>query len=263
MIEVDTGMLNSYYEGRGNALIVSGDKFGAINERGKEWQELLPHPRYVGQRPPGLGDDEIEKLLANGKIIADRDDSGGRRIVSVSNGKQVIDAEFVRRAGRSFYPQVAAYRLDRLLALDMVPVAVRREFDGTDGALLFWPVGMTNEERRRETGWGGGAMCPLPVQWEAMLIFDALIYNESRFLTTIQYDKSSWQLVLTGHYDAFDTSKGRPRHLAEVPLRPGPTWQAAMRKLTDERLEEALGDVLDGRRIRALRARRDALLLGR
>ena len=263
VIEVDTGMLNSYYEGHGSALVVSGDRFTAVNEHGKRWEELLPHPRYVGQRPPGLSDDGIEELLARGEIIADREDSGGRRIVSLSNGRQVIDAEFVRRTRRGVYPQVAAYRLDRLLELDMVPVAIKREFDGADGAMLFVPVGMTNEKRRRESGWGGGAMCPLPVQWEAMLIFDALIFNESRFTTTIQYDKSSWQLILTGHAGAFGTSKARPKHLAEVQLDPGPTWLAALRNLTDERLEEALGDVLDGRRIRALRARRDSLLTAR
>ena len=263
VVEVDTGMLNSYYEGRGNALIIAGDRLAAVNERGKEWEALLPHPRAVGQRPPGLTDDGIEKLLASGEVIADREDSLGRRIVSVSNGNQVVDAEFVRRTKRGFYPEVAAYRLDRLLELDMVPVAIKHELDGKDGTLAFLPVGLTNEERRRESGRGGGAMCPLSEQWDAMLIFDVLLFNESRYTTTIQYDKSGWQLVLTGHAGAFGTSKARPRHLVDVPLNPGPTWRAAMQALTNERLDEALGDVLDGRRLRALRARRDALLAPR
>ena len=263
VVEVDTGMLNRYYEGRGNALIVSGDQLTVINERGREWPSPLPHPRSTGQRTSGLSDDGIEVLLAEGEVIADREDSFGRRIVSLSNGEQVVDAEFVRRAARGFYPQVAAYRLDRLLELDMVPVAIKRELDGKDGALLFVPVGMTDEERRRQSGQGGGAMCPLDVQWEAMLIFDALVFNQGRFTTTIQYDKSSWQLILTGHAAAFGTSKKRPKHLVDVPLNPGPTWQSALRALSDERLEMALGDVLDGRRIRALRARRDTLLTSR
>ena len=93
-----------------------------------------------------------------------------------------------------------------------------------------------------------------------MLIFDALLFNEARFSTTINYDRSSWQLVLTGHSGAFGTSKARPKHLVDVPLKPGPTWVAALQGLTEEQLDKALGDVLDRRRIRALRARRDALL---
>ena len=260
VVEVDTGMLNSYYEGRGNALIVSGDEASVIDELGRSWTSPLPHPRNVGQRAPGLSDDGIEVLLAEGDVIADREDSLGRRIVSLSNGEQVVDAEFVRRTARGFYPQVAAYRLDRLLDLDMVPVAIKRKIDGKDGALLFIPVGMTDEERRRESGQGGGAMCPLAVQWEAMLIYDALVFNEGRYRTNIQYDRASWQLILTGNANAFGTSKGRPKHLTDVPLNPGPTWRSALRGLTEERLESALGDVLDGRRIRALRARRDALV---
>jgi len=263
VVEVDTGMLNKYYEGRGNALIVSGDQLSGINERGREWPSPLPHPRSTGQRAPGLSGDGIVVFLAEGEVIADREDSLGRRIVSMSNGKQVVDAEFVRREARGFYPQVAAYRLDRLLELDMVPVAIKRELDGKDGALLFVPVGMTDEERRRQSGHGGGAMCPLDVQWEAMLIFDALVFNEGRFSTNIQYDRSSWQLILTGHAAAFGTSKKRPKHLVDVPLNPGPTWRSALRALSDEQLEAALGDVLDGRRIRALRARRDTLLTSR
>ena len=260
VVEVDTGMLNRYYEGQGNALIISGEQVSVINERGKEWLAPIRHPRSVGQRPPGLSDDGIEALLKEGEIIADREDALGRRIVSLSNGTKVVDAEFVRRAGRGFYPEVAAYRLDRLLELDMVPVAIKRKLEGKAGALLFMPVGTTDEERRRQSGQGGGAMCPLAVQWEAMLIFDALVFNEGRFATTIQYDKSSWQLLLTGHSDAFGTSKGRPKHLADVPLNPGLTWQSALQALSDDQLETALGDVLDGRRIRALRSRRDTLL---
>ena len=260
VVEVDTGMLNSYYEGRGNALVLEGDNVSVINEGGLEWPAPDPHPRSVGRRPPGLDAAGIETLLAEGNVVADREDSFGRRIVSLSNGKQRVDAEFIRRSSRGFYPDVAAYRLDRMLELDMVPVAMKRKLDGRDGSLTFMPTGLINEIARRESGAGGGANCPLDTQWQAMMVFDALIFNEARFGRTIQYDKSNWQLILTGHASAFGTSKSRPRHLADVPLAIGTTWRAVLAALTEAELEEVLGDVIDSRRRRAMLARRDALL---
>ncbi|MDH3533625.1 MAG: metallophosphoesterase [Gammaproteobacteria bacterium] len=260
VIEIDTGILNSFYEGHGSALVGVGERFSVVTESGEQIPEPVSQPRYVGKRPAGLDTAALEALLATGNIVADRSDALGRRIVTVSDGNLQVDAEFVKRAGRGFYPEVAAYRLDRMLELDAVPVAVMRELEGKEGSLQFLPDSTTNEEQRRETGSGGSAMCPLPEQWQAMLVFDALIFNEGRVATTIQYDRATWQLILVGHSRAFTTSKGRPRHLAEVPLEIGSSWAEALASLTDTGLEEWLGDVLDGRRMRALAARRDELL---
>lgn len=260
VLEVDTGMLKSYYEGQGNALIVAGDQISVIHESGEHLPSPTPHPRYVGRRPTGLDVGGIEALLAMGDIIAEREDAAGQRVVTVGAGEQRIDALFTRRAGRDFYPEVAAYRLDRLLELDMVPVAVKREIDGKEGSLQFLPAGAVDEAQRNETGQGGGATCPLPDQWDAMMVFDALIFNEARFATTIQYDPASWQLILTGHSKAFTTSKRRPGHLAEVQIKIGKTWRESLASLTEELLEERLGDVLDRKRRRALATRRDSLL---
>ncbi|MDX1482742.1 MAG: metallophosphoesterase [Woeseiaceae bacterium] len=262
IIEIDTGMLSNYYKGSGHALIIEGDDLSVVTERGTREEDPAAHPRRVGQRAPGIDADDIEALLASGEIIAQRDDTLGRRIVSVSDGERLVDAEFLESTRRGFYPDIAAYRLDLMLGLDMVPVAVRREVDGRDGTLRFMPVGTTDESRRRETGRGGSAMCPLPLQWEAMMVFDALIYNEGRTAASIQYNQANWQLILTGHGAAFGTSKGRPRHLDNIVLRIDETWSNALRSLDKEVLIAELGDVLDARRIRALLARRDRLVSG-
>lgn len=261
VIEVDTGMLNSYYEGQGNALVIVDGQASVVNENGEQSLALSPHERFVGRRPvAGLGATAIEQLMAGGDIVASREDASGRKIVSVSDGDRTIDAVFVKRGGRGFYPEVAAYRLDRLLELGMVPVSVTREVDGKDGSLQFLPANTTDETQRRETGLGGSAMCPLLKQWDAMLVFDTLIFNEARVPAYIQYDQGTWQLILVGHDKSFATSKARPRHLTSVALDVGPSWKNALSSLSDERLEERLGDVLDDRRLRALGARRDLLL---
>jgi hypothetical protein len=260
VIEIDTGMLSRYYQGSGSALVLAGEDLAVVSERGGTVAAPAPHPRFVGQRPEGLDRAGLENILANGKVVSERDDPIGHRIVTLTDGERLVDAVFDRRAARGFYPEVAAYRLDLLLGLDMVPVAVRREIGGEDGSLQFYPTGTTDETQRRETGRGGSAQCPLPTQWEAMLVFDALIRNEGRVGTSIRYDRSDWQLILVDHSDTFGTGKDRPRHLKDVQIKLGTTWRAALGSLTEERLDAELGDVLDARRARALRIRRDDLL---
>ena len=163
-----------------------------------------------------------------------------------------------RRAGIN--PDVAAYRLDRLLDFNMVPVTVRREIDGEVGSLQFVPIRWIDEQRRQEEQSGGRASCSLREQWNAMLIFDILIGNELRIAETIRYDSNSFLLMLAGHGRAFSTSGSKPSRYKGVPLDIGPAWVAALNSMTDEVLKQRFADVLDKRRIRALAKRRDLLL---
>ncbi len=86
-----------------------------------------------------------------------------------------------------------------------------------------------------------------------MYVFDTLIYNEGRSLQRMLYSPDIWQLILVGHNKAFSTKKGRPRHLAAIPITIGDAWKAALASLTEDSLDHALGDVLE-------LARRDKLI---
>ncbi|MDX1517457.1 MAG: metallophosphoesterase, partial [Woeseiaceae bacterium] len=209
VLEIDTGMLNDYYRGRGHALILLGDVVGVVSEDQSEIQALQPHPRQVGMRPGVyMSAETIEQLLATGDISNIREDELRRKIVTISaNGRQ-IEAVFDKRPSRGFFPEVAAYKLDRLLGLDAVPVAVRREVDGDDGSLQFVPERWIDEPARSQSGQGGSASCPLDEQWAAMYVFDALIYNEGRTLSRMIYSPDEWRLMLIGHQNAFSTKSG-------------------------------------------------------
>jgi hypothetical protein len=150
--------------------------------------------------------------------------------------------------------------LDRLLQLDLVPVTVAREIDGEMGALQFQPENTQTEADRSYSGRGGNARCPLPRQWNSLYVFDALIYYERRPPSSMVYNAQDWQLMSTGHSNAFGTRGGRPAYLAKVPLDVTNTWVDALTSLSDDVLTENLGDVLDKRRIAALGKRRDLLL---
>ena len=261
IIEVDTGMLSERYGGTGNALIIEGDRLAVVNENSREVMSPQPHPRQVGSRPGGfLSAEATEALLTSGEISNEREDAAGRTIVTVSDGTRSIDAVFVKRENKETYPDVAAYRLDRLLELDMVPVTVKRSLGRHDGSLQFLPPKLMNEQERSEGGRGGSANCPLPEQWSAMYVFDVLIFNEGRTPERITYRTDDWQLILVGHDRAFDKSKDRPRHLEDVELDVGDGWKTALAALTDDVIEREFDGLLDKRRRAALAARRDALL---
>jgi hypothetical protein len=261
IIEVDTGMLSERYGGIGNALIIEGDRLAVVSENSREVTSPQPHPRQVGSRPGGfLSAEATEALLASGEISNEREDAAGRTIVTVNDGARSIDAVFVKRENKETYPDVAAYRLDRLLELDMVPVTVKRKLGRRDGSLQFLPPKLMNEQERSEAGRGSSANCPLPEQWSAMYVFDVLIFNEGRTPERITYRTDDWQLILVGHDRAFDKSKDRPRHLVGVDLDVGDGWRTALSALTDDVIEREFAGLLDKRRREALAARRDALL---
>jgi len=260
IIEIDTGMLNNYYGGSANVLVIDQDGVSVINQRDEEVRVPKPHPRHVGSRPgPTLTAKQIEELLAGGEMITRSSDQSGRDIVTVSDGTNTIESVFAKRSGRDFYPNVAAYRLDRLLNLDMVPVTVRRELDGVDGSLRFNPKNWIDEIERQEKGSGGSAWCPLPEQWNAMTVFDVLVYNEGRQGANILYSLDFWQLMLVAYGDAFSTRKGVPARLKNVPYDVGQGWKDALSSLTEDALQQSLGDVIGEKRVRALIARAEAL----
>jgi hypothetical protein len=261
IIEIDTGMLNERYGGSGNALVLEGNRVAVVNQATTEVVAPEPHPRQVGNRPGGfLSADATAALLASGDLANERKDAAGRNIVTVSDGNRSLDAVFTKRGGRDFYPEVAAYKLDQLLELKMVPVTVQRKVGRSEGSLQFLPPKLSNEQQRSQTNRGGSAQCPLDQQWSAMYVFDTLIFNEGRTFDRMTYSTDVWKLILVGHDKAFTTSKKRPRHLAEVDLAVGQGWRDALAALTDDVIEQEFADVLDKRRRNALAARRDALL---
>ena len=249
-----------YYKGKGNALVFENGGVSFVNEDG-ETGTPGAHPRRVGVRPEGITNQQaLESFLAEADVLLEQDDEFGRRIVTLGDSNLKVEAFFVRRAGRDFFPDLAAYRLDMLLELGMVPVTVQRKLGRSEGSLQYIAPKSGDEQKRAETGRGGSATCPLPDQWDAMFVFDALIYNEGRSQSRIMYSTDRWQLMLVGHEFAFGTRKGRPKALESVELVINPAWRKALSGLTPDRVATEFEGVLDSRRQKALLQRRDALL---
>lgn len=267
VIEIDTGMLKAAYQGSGNALVIEGDSMHVVGETASEDYQPIPHPRRVGYRSERLNARQLTQILVNGDITPTSTPESGKTTVNVTHFGESIAAVFEENArGKKFMPELAAYRLDVMLDLGMVPVTVEREVGGRKGSLQFIPGSILNDEDRTERKRGGAAWCPLPDQWQAMYVFDSLIYNQGRHRKNMLYSMDNWQLILVEHKNAFSTNRGLPKYVANMEAQTGNKlgigggWQKALTELTDDYLKEELGDVLDRSRINAVAKRRDDLL---
>ncbi|MGD8340879.1 MAG: metallophosphoesterase [Gammaproteobacteria bacterium] len=260
LLRIDTGMLNDYYGGRASALVVENGTVSVMYEDEVESSAPLPQPRWVGFRPGNRSAEGLEAALQRAEVVARQSFDSTAALLSLVDGEFELEGLFTRAERETVNAAVAAYRLDRLLGLDMVPVTVAREIDGVSGALQFWPQGTISEPERSAGQLGGSAWCPLGDQFQDMYLFDALIFNQGRTPDRIRYSTENFQLLLMGHDVTFATEQERPPHLAELPVVLTPAWRAALEGLDQRTLNAALGDVLDRRRIRAVLARRDHLL---
>jgi hypothetical protein len=260
VLRIDTGMLNEYYGGRAAALVIEGDQRTALYENETESSAPVEQPRRVGVRPGNLTADELEAVLTLADVGTSQRFDGSATLVTLVYRNTQLLGLFTRATREGVRAEVAAYRLDRLLGLDLVPVTVSRAIEGVPGAVQYWPQSSISENQRREAGLGVSAWCPLADQFSDMYLFDALIYNEARTLDRIRYSNDNLQLLLLGHDQAFSTGRGRPAYLESMPVELSAGWRQALTSLDEAGLTRALGDVLDRRQIRALLARRDHLL---
>ena len=99
----------------------------------------------------------------------------------------------------SYKSEIAAYELDRLLALQMVPPAVEREVDGEVGAAVMWIDGVESVKQK-------GGKVPQGPQWgqaiRRMQMFDNLIGNPDRNAGNILLGAPG-ELILIDHSRAF------------------------------------------------------------
>ncbi|TAJ95091.1 MAG: hypothetical protein EPO31_01575 [Gammaproteobacteria bacterium] len=260
LVRADTGMLSAHYGGQASAVIVEAGKVSAVYAGQSGKMEPGVQPRQVGARPDSLSDDELETLLSTAPVADARRQENGSSLLQLAIEGSRFDALYTPSRGSRYLPQVAAYRLDRLLGIDLAPVTVKREVGGTTGSLQVTPEALVSEPQRAQQREGGSAWCPLGEQFNLMYVFDILMYNEGRRPEEIRYTPGDWHLVLTGNQRTFAARNGRPRHLREIAVDIPESLKDRLAALDMKQLDTALGDVLDRKSLEAILKRRDLLL---
>lgn len=153
----------------------------------------------------------------------------------------------------SYKAEIAAYRMDRMLDLHMVPPIVERKLDGLTGAAILWieethPWSLTEPPQGPEPAWS--------MQLSRMKMFDLLIANIDRNQGNLLYD-ADWHLFLIDHSRAFTNKKD----LKNIPAlgRVDRTLWDKMSALTLESLEAGLGRWVSTNEKKALLVRRDRM----
>jgi hypothetical protein len=150
----------------------------------------------------------------------------------------------------SYKSEIAAYELDKLLELNMVPVTVEKHWKGQTAAATLWlsPV-------RR---WRDVEQLPKPPSWSRQVIrmkmFDNLICNQDRNEGNLLVD-DAWNLFLIDHSRAFLASREVPVAMEHIDRQ---LWNR-IRALDEPTLAAALGRWLDRSGIETMLGRRDRM----
>lgn len=155
----------------------------------------------------------------------------------------------------SYKSEIAAYELDKVLGLDMIPPTVERRVKGELGAAVMWIAPAKSFKDL------GGPPSPPPAQlaaWSRQLIrakmFDNLLCNIDPNLGNWLVDPA-WNLILIDHTRSFTTKKDMVHELTRIDRE---LWDR-MSALTVESLTPALEKWIGSREIRAILERRDRM----
>jgi hypothetical protein len=153
----------------------------------------------------------------------------------------------------SYKSEIAAYELDKLLDMQMVPPTVERQIDGETGAIVFWLDGVKGWQKDRPVR---GPEPEWSKQISRMKLFDLLIANIDRNQGNLLYD-ADWHLFLIDHSRAF-TDRKKLSGIAPIQTVDRALWQR-IDALTRDDLERVLGPWIDEKAIDATFVRREQI----
>ncbi len=226
---------------------------------------------------PQLSDAEIEKFLTDARVV--RAKNVGKGVTNslratLTDGTITHDAHIQivdesRTTGPSsrgtelnfrdsWMFNVAAYRIDRLIGLKLVPVSVERKHGLKSGAFTWWvdDVIMDEGERLKKD-----IQPPTPQLWNESMqlirLFDQLIYNVDRNMGNLVITKD-WRVWAIDHTRAFRLHRTLAK--AANVTRCDRGVLEGLKKLDKQTLQDSVGKYLTNWERDALLSRRDEIV---
>jgi hypothetical protein len=238
---------------------------------------LLAHAQSAATAAAPLTDEQMEQFLLHAKVIKSKSASKGvtgSLRATLSDGKlthdahiQLIDeekAQFQGNQGTEFNFRdtwrfnVAAYRLDRLIGMNMVPPSVERRFGYNMGAYTWWVDDVLMEEGDRlKKKIDAPNIEAWNQQMQLVRLFDQLIANVDRNVGNLVITKD-WRLFPIDHTRAF-----RRNHELKSPAQITHADRAVvarLKALDKETVKKSIGKYITSFELDALMARRDEIL---
>ena len=225
----------------------------------------------------GWTDEQKEEFLRTAEIVETADLSVGitqplratlrrRDVVHDAHIQRINERAPIKQTatGREFNFRdywgfnIAAYRLDRLLGLNIIPVAVERKYQRTTAAFSWW---IDNVQMMEKDRWQRNVEPPDQEEWNRQMlmarVFNQLVHNTDPNLGNVLID-TNWKIWLVDYTRAFrvETKLLRPEGLTHIDR----DLLARLRALNSERVKAALGDLLSRREQRSLLERRDKIV---
>ncbi len=202
---------------------------------------------------------EFEELLRSAEIVSTEDiGMGANRPKVLHLKRREIELKAIWKPLASRYSssvrsnlEVAAYELDKILELNMVPPTVERIVEDLPGSVQLWVYGCkalkeVKDQPPDTNGWDR--------ELSRVRTFDYIIGNRDRNLANILIDPS-WGLVLIDHNLAFSGIGYRMQ-----PMKFDRVLIEKLRRLSKVGMQARLEGVLDMQDIENILKRRDELL---
>jgi hypothetical protein len=152
--------------------------------------------------------------------------------------------------------EVAAYELDKLLSLNMVPVTVERTHKGKRGSLQFWVEGELERDRLKRN-----EKPPIAWKWNFQMykvwIFDKLIFNIDRNVGNLLVTPD-WKCVMIDHSRCFKCL-GDVKGIKDLQIF-SRSLMKALKELDEDTVKEKCSEWLTPPEISLMMQRRDQIV---
>ena len=218
-------------------------------------EEFLLKAKIVKTQHAAKGvTDTVRATLSDGKVTHDAsiqrvDDT--KRNIAGPYGTEMIFRD-------SWRYNVAGYKLDKLLGLNMVPVYVERSYEHTPASFSWWVEDIQVDEETRQHK---KLQAPDQVSWNHQMhvvnVFNQLIANIDLNMGNVLIDKD-WNIWMIDFSRAF---RGNTSLLDErLVVQCDSDLLAKLKQLDAATLKREIGEYVEGTGITALLARRDKIV---